>query len=562
MSDNKIIFNNKIISEVDKNLNCLLSKINKKKWENILSFNCNGYNKSIYSKTIKLDLSEFIDFDISKVKITEINIKNNFINLYILGDINNIFNIKTKFIEYVVIKKNIDNEEIQKINFNNLFEYGKRNDIGIVIFYDNYECSKILEDINYWLGISKIDILISTVDIKIENIPVKTQINICKKNIFHKKDEIYSNKFMHKQLEIFFKYFNKSKNQFNLGYYNLYKYKLKDILLNQKKNNLKEHSILNNYPKKYKDSLNQKIENYSNYDKFKSLIDLVFINCLLDTYTGSQWYYFDNFTNEYYYNSIGISVIIIKLFMKGIFSNSIENKLQVTSDKLINFNLKFLKDFMLAEANIIGLKNKFSLIINLGKSLKKNNLNRPSDIFDRYNKNDKLSVNDLWEIIINDMKNIWKLKLDNKIAGDISNCNLIRETLKDNSEKIAFHQISQWIIYSIIHINKIYKIFILTDTNILTPISWYNLYLLLIHYKVYTEEKNIKKKYNINSEKVVISRALTIVIYNDIFKEINESIKDKFTLSEFIENGPLKLFNELEINKSYYLNIDKEGIYF
>ena len=128
---------------------------------------------------------------------------------------------------------------------------------------------------------------------------------------------------------------------------------------------------MNNYPKKYKDSLNQKIENYSNYDKFKSLIDLVFINCLLDTYTGSQWYYFDNFTNEYYYNSIGISVIIIKLFMKGIFSNSIENKLQVTSDKLINFNLKFLKDFMLAEANIIGLKNKFSLIINLGKSLKK-----------------------------------------------------------------------------------------------------------------------------------------------------------------------------------------------
>ena len=71
-----------------------------------------------------------------------------------------------------------------------------------------------------------------------------------------------------------------------------------------------------------------------------------------------------------------------------------------------------------------------------------------------------------------------------------------------------------------------------------------------------------KKIYNISNEKVVINRALTIKTYSNIFEEINESIKEKFTLSQFIENGPLKLLKELEINNSDYLNIANEGIYF
>ena len=158
------------------------------------------------------------------------------------------------------------------------------------------------------------------------------------------------------------------------------------------------------------------------------------------------------------------------------------------------------------------------------------------------------------------MKNIWQL--ENKKVGDIFSCYLIKDSLKEDSDKISFHQIPQWIIYSIIHINKIYKLFVFTDINILKPISWYNLYLLLIHFKVYTDETYKKKIYNISNEKVVINRALTIKTYSNIFEEINESIKEKFTLSQFIENGPLKLLKELEINNSDYLNIANEGIYF
>ena len=96
MSDN-IILNNEI-SVVEKNINYLLSKINKKKWNSINSFHCNGYKKKIYSKTI--DLSGFPDFGINKIKITEIYIKENYIKLYIIGNLDNFINSRFMIVSF------------------------------------------------------------------------------------------------------------------------------------------------------------------------------------------------------------------------------------------------------------------------------------------------------------------------------------------------------------------------------------------------------------------------------------------------------------------------------
>ena len=154
------------------------------------------------------------------------------------------------------------------------------------------------------------------------------------------------------------------------------------------------------------------------------------------------------------------------------------------------------------------------------------------------------------------MKKIWMLD-NNTPNGDIFKYQTIIEPFKENSEYIAFHELSQWIIYSIIDINKKYKIFNLIDINILTPISWYNLYNLLDYYNVLLD--NTKKKYNVSSLKVIETRALTIIIYKKIYIELNKN--DTYSISEFIENGPLAILKNLEIKESS-LNIINDGIYF
>ena len=183
MNDN--IFD-KIIVLKKKNQN-LFSKIKKTNWNNINLFDPKSYNKNIIMNTVNLELSRIkLDKKLLKnYRITEVIIKMNkpteqYIHIYIFGNLVNIRNINTKIVEYILLK-NLDDIEIQKKNLDILIDYGNRDDIGIVILLENIS-SEIIEEINNWLGINKIYILLSSINLD-TNIEIVEKLNLKKKII-------------------------------------------------------------------------------------------------------------------------------------------------------------------------------------------------------------------------------------------------------------------------------------------------------------------------------------------------------------------------------------------
>ena len=278
-------------------------------------------------------------------------------------------------------------------------------------------------------------------------------------------------------------------------------------------------------------------------------------------------------TNTKHSRSEGIAIAIYDMFVSGFFSSSIKNKYQVNSSILTYLRFRIFSEKFQNTINnsIIGIKNRHSLLINLGKTLKKNKLSRPSDFFDKYNINDTISVKELWNFIVNDFKDIWNIynKDDKETIGDIWTHPYLKIPCIEKSELMPFHKISQWIIYSLIDVIKNYGNYKITDTMILSALPEYRNAGLLLEYQVITPKNRLafSKIYTIKDTFVVELRGLTIAILEYLLNDINSerSIEEKYSMSEFLENGSWSLGREIAYKKNngdLPINLILEGNYF
>lgn len=554
LEDNKIMMN-KIQIKYEINIDKLSKKI---------KIDEKKFRENMYNQTQNLKFKD------SNYKIYKPNSEG--IIIYLIGDILDIqkYYKRIGLITYYESKAIDEKKEIFDNSIINLIKIAQKGDLGVILYLKNewldFQFDKIMQiiinEVLLWLGIKKIEwfIPLNKSDYKYlsgEKIIVKNISELIEnnKNIIQ-SDKIYSFEYIREINKELYNNLKLNKSLYftlDLGNYHKLKNKIKKILL-EKEKNLKQYSVLNYLELEKKNFLKillQKLEKLSYYEKFKSLVDFVFITCLVDTYTGDEWEY--TYDDCKYKRSEGIVLAMYNLFTSGYFSNT-DKLYQVNTKNLQEIKYKNLKEKFQNES-LKGIKNRLILLNNLGKILKEKKLNRPSDFFDNFNLKDNISTKYLWNFVINDLKDLWNNGNSTEyFRGDIWEHIIIKDPFIENSKYIPFHNSSQWVIYSILSVIKLYDVYNLKDEEILTSIHNYSNLLFLIKTDVLRIKKKNKKKITIDSIFTIELRSLTNNIINDILKDINLETKKEYLMSELIENGIIDLNKNYKENKNLILD--------
>jgi GTP cyclohydrolase II len=407
---------------------------------------------------------------------------------------------------------------------------------------------KLMPDFLLWLGIKKIDNLVSMSNDKYEALTylgIKVINRIDLPNDLIPNDALVeinakiSSGYFSKGKQILETIKNQSSKVFDYVLDNKSKYfrlnfnKVDDVFnyINQKlKNeNIKiNHSRLNHF------------ENIDGLD-FNSLFDLIVISSITDAGAGKKWKY--EYDNKIYKKSEGLAKAFQIMFNKGLFSDT-EEKNQVTSNGIEKLDyLTFLSELQLHQNNsnewLIHPENRFKIIKNLGLTLEKHKIKRPCEI---------LGINlDILKNINSNTRNL----ITNKINMATNNliCFIINIFPQpdvyyhsDLNEYIPFHKLALWTLYSLYDLFSKFNIIIKDELDIgLSEYRnagfFYDIGLIEIKNHEYLKYNDPIK---MNTDFVIELRALTIHLLSKL-REMFPSL----TMSQLLECGTWKGGREL-----------------
>ncbi len=284
-------------------------------------------------------------------------------------------------------------------------------------------------------------------------------------------------------------------------------------------------------------------------EKIRRMIDLTVVSVLLDAGAGDHWKY--NAPNgKTYYRSEGLAIVSLNMFKDGLFSSDIAVPHRVNSHGLKNLNrLQFEKYFQITEENkLVGLDGRFNILKKLGNCLEKypeffgHELCRPGNILDYIHNNIKdnhISINTIWKCLIIGFENIWTNTQSNLCAtGDMWIYTPLKVKGMPGSDIVPFHKLTQWLLLSILEPLKLLGIHF-DDSDDITPLPEYRNGGLLIDMNV-LELKNQdyarKRHHNVGSELIVEWRALTVILIDKIADQVKKRFSNhKLSLSQILQ---------------------------
>jgi len=288
-------------------------------------------------------------------------------------------------------------------------------------------------------------------------------------------------------------------------------------------------------------------------DKIESvrrLMDLACISVLLDAGAGSTWKYIDS-KGQSQTRSEGLAIASYDMFCDGIFSSDVCVPHRVNSVGLKNLALKTLqKGFQVHPENnpVVGLEGRHGLLKRLGEALEKNpeffgkEVCRPGNMVDyvlAHVKDKRVSIKVLWKAVIEGFESIWPRNLSGVRRGDVWTYSPLLKIGVPASDMIPFHKLSQWLTYSLLEPIESLGIKF-DDMDLLTGLAEYRNGGLFVDMGVLTPKFNVKKKFDTGSELIVEWRALTLCLLDELavrFRKKLNKTKEELPLAKILQGG-------------------------
>ena len=316
-------------------------------------------------------------------------------------------------------------------------------------------------------------------------------------------------------------------------------------------------------------------------ERCRRLVDLVTVSVLLDAGAGPKWKYISSWDGAVTTRSEGLAQASLDMFTDGSFSSDPALKCRVNSAGLLNLKLDTLKrGFQVHGDNVVtGLEGRLGLLHRLGVALEENaeffgplEIFRPGNVVDYVLKhldthNQTVSVHILWTALIKGYVNIWPDGGFRK--GDVWVHSKIKNPSEPGSDSVPFHKLTQWLCYSLIEVMQSCLGIVFTDVDSMTALAEYRNGGLLVDLGVLRLRDARMQTFGVHvgSELVVEWRALTVILMDKIAQLLREKLgKPGMPLSEILEGGTWragrKIAYSLRPDGSPPIVVDSDGTVF
>lgn len=286
-------------------------------------------------------------------------------------------------------------------------------------------------------------------------------------------------------------------------------------------------------------------------ERARRMIDLVTVSVLLDAGIGAQWKYTDadGITTI---RSEGIAAATLDMFADGRFSSDPALPNRVNSLGLKNLTKPdFAHAFQVSNSNpMVGLDGRFKLLHRLARALNSHpeyfgrEVCRPGNLVDylmKYEKNGHVSVRVLWKAIIEGYEAIWPERISGIRRGDIWVYNPLKKAGKPGSDMVPFHKLSQWLAFSCLEpLQELGIIF--DDMHLLTGLAEYRNGGLFIDTGLLAVNRpqNLNILHDVGSELIVEWRALTVCLLDALAAEVRKKLNmtaEQLPLVKVLQGG-------------------------
>lgn len=318
-------------------------------------------------------------------------------------------------------------------------------------------------------------------------------------------------------------------------------------------------------------------------EKVRRLIDLVVVSVITDAGAGADWTYLDTHRAKFS-KSEGLAIASYEMFTDGIFSSDRAVACRTNSLGLQDITLDELsKRYQVTDNNpILGIKGRLKKLHDLGTSLNEHpeffgyECARPGNMVDfvlsKCSDKKKVSVNTLWQVIIEGMSKCWPAKAILGLSnGDIWQCTAIKEPGKPGSDFVPLHKLPQWLMFSLIEVFERFLEVEFEGMELLTGLAEYRNGGLFVDAGVLVMKRDEMKHlvYDIGSEAVVEWRALTIVLIDKTAEQMRKKLNrtaSQFPLAKVLQAGTWQvgrvLARENRPDASPPLNVHLDGTVF
>lgn len=287
-------------------------------------------------------------------------------------------------------------------------------------------------------------------------------------------------------------------------------------------------------------------------EKVRRLVDLVTISVLLDAGAGPTWHYTDS-KGHTHVRSEGLARASMDMFEDGIFSSDVAVPHRVNSHGLKKLTLKELqKGFQVsAEGNpMIGLEGRYGLLQRLATALEQQpeffgkEVCRPGNLVDyviAHVKDNKVSIRVLWKAVVEGFETIWPENLSGVRRGDVWVYSPLKKIGQPGSDMIPFHKLSQWLTYSLLEPLEQLGIKF-TDMHLMTGLAEYRNGGLFVDLDVLTlkDPSILALEHSPGSELMVEWRALTICLLDLCAVEVRKKLgktEEEMPLAAVLQGG-------------------------
>ncbi|KAG0167819.1 hypothetical protein DFQ28_005530 [Apophysomyces sp. BC1034] len=352
-------------------------------------------------------------------------------------------------------------------------------------------------------------------------------------------------------------------------------------------------------------------------EQTRRVLDLFVVAVLLDLEAGHTWSYREKTTGRVYKRTEGVAVAVLELFTSGVFSSQASDPHRVDSEALRKLTIETLRQGLQVSASnvLVGLEDRLALLHHLGAVLQdrpnyfgSGPIPRPGNLMDyllehpttiKTKKGPLIPLETLWPVV-QDMGEFWAADDDagkggTRGLGDVWPCPAIQSKNAHQSTDhfVAFHKLSQWLVYSIVEPMEKLLGATIEGTDLLTPLPDYRNGGLLMDTGFITLKKKdyerglenyrqnallpgqpkveIAPMFEMCDPVVVEWRALTTAYLDLVAEKVRETLKlsrKKLRLTQLIEGGTWSAGRELaEISRPntqeppIVIKIDRHVIY-
>jgi len=317
-------------------------------------------------------------------------------------------------------------------------------------------------------------------------------------------------------------------------------------------------------------------------EKVRREIDLAAISVLLDAGAGDTWRYTDakgNSTGR----SEGLALATFDMFVDGTFSSDVAQPCRVNAHGIKNMTLKqFSKGLQASEHNPLnGAQTRFAMIQRFGDALLAfpeyfgKEICRPGNLVDyvlkHADKDKKVSLRVLWKAIIEGLESIWPKGLAGVKRGDVWVYSPLKQIGKAGSDMIPFHKLSQWLTYSMLEPMQSVGIQF-DDLDLLTGLAEYRNGGLFVDFGVLTLRDSTipaDREMDPGCELLVEWRASTICLLDQLAEKVRSELKltkEQFPLAKLLQGGTWaagrKIAKEKRSNGAPPIRVRSDGTVF